>query len=110
MKQGEIWFVDLNPTAGSEQAGRRPVLILSGNMLNQYLPVVIVAPLTTKLKYYKGNPLLQPSSINGLKQPSEVLVFHIRSVSKDRFRERLGIADPRAVNEAIKTLNEILRY
>lgn len=45
MKQCEIWYANLNPTKGSEQAGLRPVVILSGNLLNQYLPIVIVAPL-----------------------------------------------------------------
>jgi mRNA interferase MazF len=43
MKQGEIWYADLNPTKGSEQAGLRPVLIVSGDLLNANLPVVIAA-------------------------------------------------------------------
>ena len=54
MKQREIWMADLNPTKGSEQAGIRPVVILSGNALNDHMPVVIVAPLSTKIKNYKG--------------------------------------------------------
>jgi mRNA interferase MazF len=52
MRQGEIWYADLNPVKGSEQAGFRPVVILSGNLLNENLPIVIVAPLTTKIKNY----------------------------------------------------------
>lgn len=60
MKQGEIWQANLNPSKGSEQAGFRPVVILSGNLLNQHLPVVITAPLTTRIKNYKGNPVLKP--------------------------------------------------
>jgi mRNA interferase MazF len=62
---------------GSEQAGFRPVVIISGNMLNANLPVVIVMPLTNKVKRYKGNPVLSPSKTNGLKALSEMLVFHI---------------------------------
>ncbi|HKJ42288.1 MAG TPA: type II toxin-antitoxin system PemK/MazF family toxin [Sunxiuqinia sp.] len=54
MKQCEIWYADLNPTRGSEQQGFRPVVIISGNLLNQYLPIVITCPLTTKIKTYKG--------------------------------------------------------
>ncbi|HQX45452.1 MAG TPA: type II toxin-antitoxin system PemK/MazF family toxin [Saprospiraceae bacterium] len=38
MKEREIWFADLNPTKRSEQAGIRPVVILSGNALNDHLP------------------------------------------------------------------------
>jgi mRNA interferase MazF len=50
MRQGEIWYANLNPSKGSEQAGFRPVVIVSGNLLNEHLPVVIVMPLTTKIK------------------------------------------------------------
>ncbi|MBT1706549.1 type II toxin-antitoxin system PemK/MazF family toxin [Chryseosolibacter indicus] len=110
MRQGEIWYADLNPTQGSEQAGRRPVVIISGNLLNQYLPIVVVAPLTSKIKNYKGNPVIKPSASNGLKSESEMLVFHIRSVSKDRLKERLGTIDEHDLVLAIKTLNDILKY
>ena len=39
MKQGEIWYVGLNPTKGSEQASFRPVVVVSGNLLNKYLNI-----------------------------------------------------------------------
>ena len=110
MKQGDIWFADLNPTKGSEQAGLRPVVVISGNLLNQYLPIVIVVPLTTKIKKYKGNPILSPSKLNGLKIESEMLVFHVMSVSKDRLVKRVGSIEPPVLAQSIKTLNEILKY
>ena len=66
MKQGEIWYANLNPSKGSEQAGHRPVVILSGNLLNEYLPIVICCPLTSKIKNYKGNVVLQPNKENKL--------------------------------------------
>lgn len=110
MRQGEIWYADLNPVKGSEQAGLRPVLVLSGNLLNQHLSIIITAPLTTKIKNYKGNPVLKPSPVNGLKQTSEVLIFHVRSISKDRLIERVGNVEPAEIAMAIKTLNDILEY
>lgn len=110
MKQGEIWQADLNPVKGSEQAGFRPVVILSGNLLNQHLPVVITAPLTTRVKNYKGNPVIKPSANNGLDHESELLVFHIRSISKDRLVKKIGNISLSEVNLAIKTLNDILKY
>ncbi len=110
MKQGEIWYADLNPTKGSEQAGQRPVVVLSGNLLNEHLNVVIVVPLTTKIKNYKGNPVLKPSAVNGLKQESEMLIFHIRSVSKDRLVKKIGRIETAQREYAIRTLNEILKY
>lgn len=110
MKQGDIWLADLNPVKGSELAGSRPVVILSGNLLNQHLPVVIVVPLTTKVKRYKGNPVLEPSKINGLKSESEMLIFHIRSISKDRLIKKQGTIGAPELALAVKTLNEILKY
>ena len=110
MKQGEIWQANLDPTKGSEQAGFRPVVILSGNLLNQHLPIIIVAPLTTKVKNYKGNPVLNPDKDNGLKSESEMLIFHIRSVSKDRLVKRMGSITKTELALAIKTLNDILKY
>ncbi|MBY0434502.1 MAG: type II toxin-antitoxin system PemK/MazF family toxin [Cyclobacteriaceae bacterium] len=110
MKQGEIWYADLNPTKGSEQSGLRPVAIISGNLLNTHLPVVIVVPLTTKIKKYKGNPVLAPSKASGLTNESEMLIFHIRSVSKDRLVRKIGSIEPEELHKAIKTLNDILKY
>jgi mRNA interferase MazF len=110
MKQGEIWFADLNPVKGSEQSGLRPIVILSGNLLNEHLNIIIAAPLTSKVKHYKGNPVLKPSRKNGLKQESELLVFHIRSISKERLINKIGSIEPEQLKDALKTLNDILRY
>jgi len=110
MKQGEIWYADLNPTKGSEQAGFRPVVIVSGDLLNTHLKIVIVCPLTTKVKGYKGNPILEPTKANSLTQKSEVLVFHIRSISKDRLVRKIGTVSKKEVNQIQTTVNDILRY
>lgn len=110
MRQGEVWYVNLSPSKGSEQAGFGPAVIISGNLLNQHLNIVIVVPLTTKIKNYKGNPVLSPDKINGLKSESEMLIFHIRSVSKDRLVEKVGTVSQDVLDLAMKTLNDILRY
>lgn len=110
MKQGEIWYADLNPIKGGEQAGMRPVLIVSGNLLNTHLQVVIAMPITSKIKNYKGNPILKPSKQNGLKSESEVMVFHIRSVAKERLVRKIGNTDEATIQQALKTLNDILVY
>lgn len=107
MKQGEIWMSDLSPAQGSEQAGRRPVVILSGNLMNRFLKVVITAPLTSKIKNYQGNPILNPSNRNGLKVESELMVFHIRSISKDRLINRIGEVEQEELKMALVTLQDI---
>ncbi len=110
MKQAEIWYADLNPTRGSEQAGHRPVLIISGNMLNKHLNIVIVCPLTTKIKNYKGNLILEPTKQNGLVNTSEILTFHIRSISKDRLMKRVGAISKDELSQIKLGLDDILRY
>lgn len=107
MKQAEIWYADLNPVRGSEQAGFRPVVILSGNLMNTYLNVVITAPLTSKIKNYQGNPIIDPTSKNGLKNQSELLIFHLRSISKDRLVEKIGEITKTELTQALETLNDL---
>ncbi len=110
MKQTEIWYADLNPVKGSEQAGYRPVVIISGDLLNKYLKIVIACPLTTSVKNYKGNVVLEPSSENGLEKTSEILVFHIRSISKDRLVKRIGHITSEELEVLKSGLNDILKY
>ena len=110
MKQCEIWYADLNPVRGNEQKGFRPVVIISGNMLNQYLPVVIVCPLTSKIKNYKGNIILKPDDENGLTEPSEIMIFHIRSISKERLIRKIGVITGRELTNLKLGLDDILRY
>lgn len=110
MKQGELWYADLNPVKGSEQKGHRPVAIISGNMLNTYLPIVIACPLTSKIKNYKGNPVLRPTKGNGLKQSSEIMIFHIRSISKERLIKKIGTISAKQLEEIIEGLDDLLRY
>ena len=110
MKQGEIWLTNLNPTPGSEQAGTRPVLIISGNLLNQYAEVVICVPLTTIIKKYHGNLIVEPNHINGLSEKSEVLTLHIRSISKTRLIKRLGKISTEEIRKVLTCVSEILTY
>jgi len=117
MKQGEIWEMYFDPIKGSEpayrtgrQAGRRPALIISGNMLNENLNIVIVCPLTTNIKGFKGNVVLNPTKENGLNTSSEILTFHVRSVSKERLKKKLGVVSKGTIETIKKTLNDLLRY
>jgi mRNA interferase MazF len=110
MKQGEIWYADLNPVKGSEQVGFRPVLIVSGNLMNEYSPLAICVPLTTKIKNYKGNVILTANKTNGLSENSEVLNFHIRSISKDRLVKKIGNVTKEELNQTLKGIGELLKY
>jgi len=110
MRQGEIWYANFNPATGSEQAGLRPVVVISGNLVNQHLPIVIIVPLKTKIKNYKGNPVLKPDQQNGLKLDSEMLMFHVQSIAKERLINKIGTINEVELDLALKTLHDIMHY
>ena len=104
MRQGEIWFANLNPTKGSEQSGRRPVVVISGNTLHETLPIVIVVPITSKVKSYPTCVVLQPNRANGLKKTSEAIPFQVRTITKKRLTKRIGRVTADELREIIKGL------
>jgi mRNA interferase MazF len=110
MKQREIWIADLNPVKGSEQQGMRPVVIVSGNAMNDNLGICIICPLTSKIKNYAGGIVLNKDLINGLEQNSEVITFQIRSISKQRLIRKLGELTKVQLDTIKAGLNEILTY
>ena len=104
MRQGEVWFADLNPVQGSEQSGRRPVVIISGDTLNATLPIVIVCPMTSKVKSYPTCVVIRASSSSGLKKDSEAIPFQVRAVTKKRLTKRIGHLSHKELQEVIKGL------
>lgn len=110
MSQGEIWMAHFSPIRGSEQADLRPVVIISGNLLNTHAVVVIACPLTSKIKNYHENVVLKPYKTNGLKSKSEILTFHIRSISKDRLTEKMGNISDKEFEQVKECLGDILQY
>lgn len=110
MKQGEIWNVYFDPIKGSEQSGNRPAVVISGNTMNGKSNLVIVCPLTTSLHYFKEHPIIEPNAENGLKKTSEVLVFQVRTLSKERFKKKLGNVPNSIIYSIHDTLYKILKY
>lgn len=89
IKRGDIFYADLNPARGSEQGGRRPVLILQNNKGNQHSSTVIVAPVTTRLKKQDLPTHVSISSDTGLPANSMVLLEAIDKSRLDRYVTRL---------------------
>ena len=75
-KQGDIAFVDFNPTKGHEQAGLRPCIVISNNVFNKHTKMVIVCPITSNEKEFPTHYLLK----NTKKVHGSVLCEHIRSI------------------------------
>lgn len=84
-KRGEIYWVNLDPTVGSEIQKTRPALVISPDDLNAVLPRVIVAPITSKAQALPCRPefILQG-------KPAHVLLDQLRSVDKSRLLQKMG--------------------
>ena len=91
IRRGDVFWVDLNPVKGSEQAGRRPVVVIQNDVGNDVAPTVIVAPLTTKsfTKHYPINVHV-PRGVAGLKENSTALLSQIRTIDKTRLDHKIG--------------------
>ena len=88
--RGEIWTVNLDPTRGREQAGRRPALVVSTNTFNRGpADLIVVLPLTSKSKGIPLHVVVEPPE-GGVAQRSFVKCEDIRSLAKERFEQRWG--------------------
>lgn len=110
MRTSELWFAELDPTEGNEQNGKRPVLIISGNAMNSGSGLAIVCPLTTKIKNFVGNIVLLPDEFNGLTSTSEILVFQVRTISKNRLIKKIGYVSSKTHKKVIENFIKICTY
>lgn len=105
--RGEIRWADLNPVRGHEQAGRRPVLVLSHDVFNERSGTVIAVALTSQ-EPRAGFPLTLESKATGLARRSWIKISQIRTLSLDRIGARLARASEEELARVLDGLNEIL--
>ena len=105
--RGEIRWADLNPTRGKEQAGQRPVLILSHDVFNERSGTVIAVALTSQSQR-AGFPLTLELTTPRLPKRSWVKISQIRTLATERIGNRLGRASPEELAQVLEGLNEIL--
>ena len=112
ISQFDIWKVDLSPTVGSEQKGKRPCLILQTNAVGNYGLTTIIAPFTSKKldKIYSFEVKIKPSSKNGLKELSKIKFDQARVIDKKRLIKRLGKIEERHFFEILKALKIIFDF
>ncbi len=89
IKQGDVALVSLDPARGSEQKGTRPVVIVSGNSYH-VSGMMLVCPLTTKIKKYEGDVIIVSNKQNGIDERSEILVGQMRAISRERIMKSIG--------------------
>jgi mRNA interferase MazF len=105
--RGEIRWADLNPVRGREQAGLRPVLVLSHDVFNERSGTVIAVALTSQPQR-AGFPLTLEVQAAKLRKRSWVKISQIRTLAVERIGARLGRASPEEVSQVVEGLNEII--
>jgi len=105
--RGEIRWADLNPIRGREQAGLRPVLILSHDVFNERSGTVIAVALTSQAQR-AGFPLTHELTSPKLAKRSWAKISQIRSLSVERLGKKLGRVTPEELALIIEGLNEII--
>ena len=105
--RGDIRWADLSPTRGREQAGRRPVVVVSHDVFNERSGTAIVMALTSR-QQRAGFPLTLEVAEPGLPKQSWVKISQVRTLSVERLGRRLGRLSPETLDLLIEGLNEIV--
>ena len=103
-QRGDIWWVSLDPTQGSEIRKTRPCLVLTANTLNRLRQTVVVVPLSTAARAHP--PLTVPVTCQG--QAVVAVIDQVRAVAKHRLRSRIETASPALVQAVLGALAQIL--
>ena len=99
IKRGDIFYADLSPVVGSEQGGLRPVLIVQNDVGNRYSPTVIAAAITSKLgKARLPTHIVVYADRVGLQRDSVVLLEQMRTIDKQRLKEKMGHLDDESMH------------
>jgi mRNA interferase MazF len=107
--RGEVWLADLSPTRGHEQAGRRPVLVVSEDLFNRGpAGLVIVLPMTSTVRDVPSHVPVAPPE-GGVKNRSAILCDAIRSVAVERLIARWGATSRRTMAQVEDRLRILLR-
>lgn len=105
-RRGEIYYANLSPVVGSEQGGRRPVLIIQNDIGNRYSPTVIVAAITAQISKGKLPTHVELSAAEcHLERDSVILLEQLRTIDKRRLREKVTVLGSKymaKVNEALR--------
>ena len=105
IKRGEIYYADLSPVVGSEQGGVRPVLIIQNDVGNRYSPTVIAAAITSQRDKAKlPTHISLNASGSGLAKDSIILLEQIRTIDKQRLREKMGTLDRHSMGQVDRAI------
>lgn len=101
VNRGDLYYANLSPVLGSEQGGVRPVVIIQNDVGNKYSPTVIIAPITSRMNKTKlpTHIKINASERFGLPKDSVVLLEQIRTIDKQRLKDKIGKFDKRRMSD-----------
>lgn len=99
VKRGEIYYADLSPVIGSEQAGIRPIVIVQNDIGNKFSPTIIGIAITSKQKAKLPTHIEIEGSKYGLDKDSVILAEQIRTLDKSRLKEKVGTIDDKTMEK-----------
>lgn len=105
--RGEVFWADLNPAKGHEQAGRRPVVVLSHDVFNDRSGTVIAMAITSQPQA-AGFPLTFELEDPHLPKTSWVKISQVRTLSVDRLGDRITQLAPEVLEALVQGLEEII--
>lgn len=104
-RRGEIYFADLDPHYGSEQGGKRPVIVIQNNTGNKFAPTVIVAAVTSKISKKPNQPTHVLIDKNpAFSRPSVVLLEQIFTIDKESINNFMGLTSEWEMEQIEKDL------
>lgn len=105
IKRGDIFYADLRPVVGSEQGGIRPVLIIQNDIGNKHSPTVICAAITSKMNKAKLPTHIEiDSSSYAIVKDSVILLEQLRTIDKQRLKDKVCHLDAELLNQVSKAL------
>lgn len=108
--QGEIYLANLNPSLWKEQSWIRPILIISWDSFNKNWNILMICPITSKLKNLYWDLILKPTKENWLKENSEILCCQIRTITVERLIKKIGKIKQEEIQIVINWVNILLKY
>ena len=105
MKRFDVYLINLDPTIGKEIKKTRPCLVISPDEMNDYISLVIVAPMTSRIRDY---PTRVTCIFQGTK--GQIVLDQIRTVEKTRLIKRLGVIDEKLQYEMMRILQEMFSF
>ena len=105
VKRGDIYYADLSPVIGSEQGGVRPVLIIQNDIGNRYSPTVIAAAITSQQEKSNLPTHIKLNASCGLAKDSIVLLEQVRTIDKQRLKEKMGALDVPSMDKVDRALS-----